>query len=132
MNIENEKRVIHVDAEPTGIQLETIVRLFRQLGTANPDLTGLTRLGASNLIGILKTQIPDEQPASSSQISYINTLMENRSMPLANRREARKRLDAGLTRAQASAWIKRLKELPEIAEPKITASSEKNLRSLRT
>ncbi len=42
--------------------------------------------------------------------------MDDRQMPDANRKAAREKFDAGLTKAQAGRWIERLLALPKIGE----------------
>jgi hypothetical protein len=56
----------------------------------------------------------EPKPASEKQLSFINSLMEERQMTPEGRQEARRQFDAGLTMSQASRWIERLKTLPII------------------
>ncbi len=57
-----------------------------------------------------------DDPPTEKQLSFINRLMDDRQMPDANRKAAREKFDAGLTKAQAGRWIERLLALPKIGE----------------
>lgn len=101
---------------PTDAQMAFIAKLSQQLHVDVPQPA--TRLEASEMINDLKARVnalqdPAEQPATDHQIAYINMLMEQKQMALENRREARRQLDEGLTKSQASRWISKLKELPD-------------------
>jgi hypothetical protein len=106
--------VVQVEAEPTEPQLDLIKKLAERLAiTPNAPRT---RSAASDEINRLKALDREAQPQmTDSQRSFINRLMEQRSMPLENRQEARRQIDAGLTKYEASRWIDRLLQLPEIS-----------------
>jgi hypothetical protein len=57
---------------------------------------------------------PFSAPASDKQVSFIKSLLAGREMASESRIKAEEQLAAGLTKDKASAWIKRLLELPKI------------------
>jgi hypothetical protein len=121
----HQAEVTHVDEEPTEAQVDYLYKLANELDATLE--VPQTRIEASNLINVLKGKViakrEQERPASnnamlatSKQLSFINALMDERKLTLEQRREARRRLDSGLTREQAKAWIERLKELPKLLD----------------
>jgi hypothetical protein len=109
----NQGHVVRVEAEPTEPQLALIAKLAEKL--ESPYDMPVTRSEASELINSLKAAERLAAPQMSDpQRSFINSLMEQRSMSLESRQEARRQIDAGLTRYEASRWIDKLQTLPEI------------------
>lgn len=102
--------VTHPEEPATPKQKEYIYKLlgFLQKTVKMPP----TRLEASVLINELKAE-QDNSPATSQQLSLINALMDTISIPIETRREARRRIDAGLTYVTAYHWIERLNNLSE-------------------
>lgn len=114
--------VTEIDADPTEAQLIFIAKLAEQVGTTLDAIEPLTRQDASELINSLKATIAAEKPskavrtpedASEKQLAYIRVLLDGREMSYDSYEKAVDKLVAGLTKDQASAWIKRLLELPE-------------------
>lgn len=124
----NKGAVVATTATATDGQLNYIKSLSESLGIATPYDSTPTREDASLLINSLKARLteqrqanaPQEPSATERQMSFINRLMDERSMSSEARIEARRQFDAGLTKARASAWIERLLELPMIEQAQLT------------
>lgn len=118
--------VTRVSEEPTEAQLAYIKKLCDDIDQDFIDPEDLeTRQSASDLINRLKaakmmaegSQKPPpvvEEDATERQVSFINKLMDERRMAPDARREARARLDNGITKRVASQWIEKLLSLDRI------------------
>lgn len=67
---------------------------------------------------VARTEVPEEfrnqePPMTERQETYLRDLIENRVMTDEARAEARTRIDAGLSKRQASKWIERALALPK-------------------
>ena len=120
----HQGQVTRTQDEPTDKQVEFIERLTEQLSDAQGyPAEGIqipaTRIEASDLINDLKVQVkaareakkaPAEPPATKKQLSFINRLMDQKSIPTVQRQKARAKIDAGLTKSAASKCIEWLQE----------------------
>lgn len=59
--------------------------------------------------------------ASTGQIRFIRSLMQQRELTIEQRETAEEQLANGLAMDRASAWIERLQELPEVKPASLTA-----------
>lgn len=118
----HKAEVTHYNETPTQPQKDYIYKLAQELETTVK--IPATRIEASELINELKVRKErskaseaqhqtGEEKASSKQLSYINGLMDKKVIPDKTRKEARAKIDAGLTRSAASKAIEWLQGFEE-------------------